>query len=120
VKCGKTEPGSWKCTCGADLERDDKYDAMYCMKSHEWVESGCENCDNGYCDNRPEKYIHMSLKRIEAITQHILNALLTDGAHHKQYDLELALRDLHGEEWVAEKKKELASEDYYWEEGIPA
>ena len=45
----------------------------------------------------------------------ILEGLLTDGVHHKQYTLEVVLRMLCEDSWVDEAKKELQ-----WEEGIPA
>lgn len=67
----------------------------------------------------------------EAIT-HILNGLTTDGAHHKQHDLEQALIALKGIDWVESQMwvdeegnvidEEKTVEEVYrrWEEGIPA
>lgn len=49
------------------------------------------------------------------IVKEILEGLLTDGSHHKQYTLEMVLRMLCDDSWVDEAKKELQ-----WEEGIPA
>lgn len=49
------------------------------------------------------------------IVNEILEGLLTDGSHHKQYTLEMVLRMLCDDSWVDEAKKELQ-----WEEGIPA
>lgn len=45
----------------------------------------------------------------------LLLGLITDGSHHKQYYLELALRALCEKEHVEEVKKE-----FDWEEGIPS
>lgn len=44
----------------------------------------------------------------------ILNGLITDGSHYKQFYLEDALKSLCGEEWVKEAKRE-----FQWEDGIP-
>ena len=49
------------------------------------------------------------------IVKEIMEGLLTDGSHHKQYTLEMVLRMLCDDNWVDEAKKELQ-----WEEGIPA
>lgn len=49
------------------------------------------------------------------IVEALLMGLTTDGAHHKQYQLEQALRRLCSDEWVNKMKQELQ-----WEEGIPA
>lgn len=49
------------------------------------------------------------------IVKEIMEGLLTDGSHHKQYTLEMVLRMLCDDSWVDEAKKELQ-----WEEGIPA
>ena len=49
------------------------------------------------------------------IVKEILEGLLTDGSHHKQYTLETVLRMLCEDSWVDEAKKELQ-----WEEGIPS
>jgi hypothetical protein len=72
---------------------------------------------------------------IEAAVDHILNGLTTDGAHHKQWDMEQALIALKGEKWVEEQRRvtedgnvvsrDLADdrkEECYerWEKGIPA
>ena len=52
--------------------------------------------------------------RDEAVKELILG-LTTDGAHHKQYYLESALRALVEDEWVDNAKAE-----FQWEEGIPS
>lgn len=46
----------------------------------------------------------------------IIDALLTDGGHHKQWYLEQLLWKLGFD--VDKLKKELQKEDYEWEEGI--
>lgn len=45
----------------------------------------------------------------------LLHALITDGAHHKQHDIERALRILCTDEWVDKAKQR-----FQWESGIPA
>lgn len=52
---------------------------------------------------------------LDNIVKEILEGLTTDGAHHKQYTLEMVLRMLCEDSWVDEAKKELQ-----WEEGVPA
>ena len=49
------------------------------------------------------------------IREILLEALLTDGGHHKQYALEEALRLLIGNTMVNKLKDELQ-----WEDGIPS
>ena len=60
---------------------------------------------------------------IEAAVYHILNGLVIDGAHHKQWDMEQALIALKGKEWVEENNIDDSNpDDIYplWDEGIPA
>ena len=72
-------------------------------------------------------------KKIKEITTHLINALVTDGAHHKQWDIEQALIVLRGIDWIEQNRwctedGEVVSptddqnEDLYerWEKGIPA
>jgi hypothetical protein len=54
-------------------------------------------------------------QNFDNIVKEIMEGLLTDGSHHKQYTLEMVLRMLCDDSWVDEAKKELQ-----WEEGIPA
>lgn len=61
----------------------------------------------------------LTQEQFNKVTSYLVNGLLVDGAHHKQYNLEQALLILCGETWVNNKKRELASGNYYWEEGIP-
>lgn len=58
--------------------------------------------------------------KVEEAVIHLLNGLHTDGAHHKQWDMEQALLSLVGKERVEEIKKAESEDDCYWEEGIPA
>lgn len=51
----------------------------------------------------------------DSIVKELLEGLLTDGAHHKQYTLEVVLRMLCEDSWVDEAKKE-----FQWEDGISA
>ena len=44
----------------------------------------------------------------------LLNGLNTDGGHHKQYEMEEALRLICGDRWTNEAK-----EEFQWENGIP-
>lgn len=59
--------------------------------------------------------------KVEEAIEHILNGLNTDGAHHKQWDLEQALISLVGQERVDQMKLEIIEEGIYgvWEPGIP-
>jgi hypothetical protein len=52
----------------------------------------------------------------EQAIQWIVNGLLTDGAHHKQWYLERALIAL----GVSLEEAREALSDYYFEEGVPA
>lgn len=63
----------------------------------------------------------MTEEQINQVTTHILNGLNTDGGHHKQYELEMALVALRGQEWVDQHKKDIEEEGVYcvWDEGIP-
>jgi len=54
-------------------------------------------------------------QHFDGIVKILLNGLMTDGAHHKQYVLESALRLICEDSWVDEAKEELE-----WEDGIPA
>jgi hypothetical protein len=54
---------------------------------------------------------------IEKVKELATNGLLTDGGHHKQWYLEEILKALDVN--LDELKKELNSEDYDWEPGIP-
>lgn len=60
---------------------------------------------------------------VEKAIKHILQGLYTDGAHHKQYDLEMALEALTGktvESYIREIEGEEHIEVYGLpEEGIP-
>ena len=53
--------------------------------------------------------------RLRNVAILIFDGLMTDGAHHKQYYLEEALRALCGNKEVDYKKEEMQ-----WEDGIPA
>jgi len=44
----------------------------------------------------------------------LLNGLNTDGAHHKQYEMEAALRLICGDKWTDQ-----AQAEFQWEDGIP-
>lgn len=50
----------------------------------------------------------------DAIEQ-LLRALMTDGSHHKQYDIEQALRLICGNDWVDREKSKRQ-----WIDGIPS
>lgn len=52
---------------------------------------------------------------LDKITAALLHGLTTDGAHHKQYALEEALRLLTGDEFA-----EKAYREFQWERGIPS
>ena len=60
---------------------------------------------------------------IDRAVQHAIDGLYTDGAHHKQWELEQILVALKGQDWVDEYKnniEKLDPEEYYiWDEGIP-
>ena len=53
---------------------------------------------------------------IKRIKQEAVDALTTDGAHHKQYSLECILN------WSCETEEEFEKlrEEYEWNEGLPA
>ena len=53
--------------------------------------------------------------KLKPVTIALLMGLTTDGAHHKQYYLEQALRALVEPEWI-----EKAHEKFQWEKGIPS
>lgn len=69
---------------------------------------------------------------IEEAVIHLINGLTTDGAHHKQWDMEQALIALKGKEWVNTNRwvdengdvveQFTRDQEVYerWEEGIPA
>jgi hypothetical protein len=70
-------------------------------------------------------------KVVEEAVNHLIGGLITDGGHHKQWDMEQALLSLMGEEWVEANKwvdeggeivPEANDEEVYerWEPGIPA
>ena len=54
--------------------------------------------------------------RNKRIKQEAVDALTTDGAHHKQYSLECILN------WSCETEEEFEKlrEEYEWNEGLPA
>lgn len=56
----------------------------------------------------------MSDPRDEAVKL-LIEGLITDGAHHKQYFLEMALRALCEDGYVDKAKTE-----FEWQDGIPA
>jgi len=51
----------------------------------------------------------------DEVVKHLLNGLITDGAHHKQWELEQAFRALCTDDYVDKAKQE-----FQWEDGIPA
>lgn len=60
-------------------------------------------------------------ERIDKAVEHLIDGLLTDGEHHKQWDMQQALEALKGEKWVKEYRKLLEEDGYYdWDDGIPA
>lgn len=58
---------------------------------------------------------------INRAVNNLLNGLMTDGGHHKQWYLEQALCELKGKDWVqANNTVDEDGETYSaWEEGIP-
>lgn len=52
---------------------------------------------------------------VDMAIQELLQALETDGAHHKQYYIEEALGHLCGDEWVDTEKSKRR-----WVDGIPS
>ena len=53
--------------------------------------------------------------KLKPVTEALLMGLTTDGAHHKQYYLEQALKALVEPEWI-----EKARLEFQWEKGIPS
>ncbi len=51
---------------------------------------------------------------LNKVVQSLIEGLVTDGAHHKQFALERALSLLCTKRWI-----DSAIEHYGWEEGIP-
>lgn len=51
----RTEPGSFTCVCGSDLERNERYDAYYCIAGNAWVEETCTEGTCYCCQDRPER-----------------------------------------------------------------
>lgn len=60
----------------------------------------------------------MEKEKFEAIREMVIDALLTDGAHHKQWYLERILEKMVGKDGVNAIKVKLQASDYEWEEGI--
>ncbi len=55
----------------------------------------------------------------EGIVEIIVDALMTDGAHHKQWSLEQVLLSILGEEGFKKKRMELVDKyGWVWERGI--
>lgn len=50
---------------------------------------------------------------LDRVTALLIEGLITDGGHHKQYYMEEALEELTGEKFYGEAK-----EEFQWEEGI--
>lgn len=48
----------------------------------------------------------------------VIDGLLFDGAHHKQWFLERILEKLIGEESAQDTREELAEEGHEWEDGV--
>jgi len=57
----------------------------------------------------------LNTKKLDLVTTELLNGLITDGGHHKQWHLENALKILPGSEFYDEAKDE-----FRWEDGIPS
>ena len=57
-------------------------------------------------------------KKGKGVLDYLTIGLLTDGDHHKQWCLNEALKLLLGEENYEKYRRELADEDYEFEEGI--
>ena len=57
-----------------------------------------------------KKYLNETIKEV------IIDGLLTDGAHHKQWFLEQIALKLGFD--LSEIRKELLAEDYDWDDGI--
>jgi len=56
---------------------------------------------------------------MESVVEIIIDALMTDGAHHKQWSLEQVLLSLIGEEGIKKRRLELVEEyGWVWERGI--
>jgi hypothetical protein len=62
---------------------------------------------------RTNPEVAMTLKTLSDVVTSLLNGLVTDGAHHKQYYLELALKNLVTDEYLEQCRLELQ-----WDEGI--
>ena len=54
-------------------------------------------------------------KKLDAAVEELIHALTTDGAHHKQYDIEQALRLICGDDWTNRAKT-----SFRWKEGVPS
>lgn len=54
-------------------------------------------------------------KHLDRVVVHLLAGLTTDGAHHKQYYLEQALRTLCTDDYVKQAK-----DNFGWDDGIPS
>ena len=59
--------------------------------------------------------VQIDTAALDKVTACIIHGLITDGAHHKQWDLEEALQKLCGDEFVQKAKAE-----FQWTEGIPS
>ena len=47
-----------KCpSCGESKYMNYKYDAIFCLKENKWLESGCQDPECEFCNNRPDKPI---------------------------------------------------------------
>ena len=57
----------------------------------------------------------LNAERLDDITNTLINGLITDGAHHKQWYLERALQLLAGDDFYKD-----AETEFEWEEGIPS
>lgn len=53
-------------------------------------------------------------EKLDEVVKTLLEGLNTEGGHHKQYYLEVALRQLCTDEWVDRAQRHLQ-----WEQGIP-
>lgn len=60
-----------------------------------------------------EKPVTLSSADLDTAVKEILLGLTTDGAHHKQYALEKALRAICTDEWVDEAQRE-----FQWALGV--
>ena len=60
------------------------------------------------------KPVTMSSDQLDEAVKALLLGLTTDGARHKQWALDKALRSLCTDEWT-----DKAKEEFTWEDGIP-